>query len=240
MADIYRLNEEVGKYEKWVDIGTDPITGNTVYARAVAADIVVGDTIAVTGPLTNTEIRATALPVSGPLTDTQIRATALPVSGPLTDTQIRATALPVSGPLTDTQIRATALPVSGPLTDTQIRATALPVSGPLTDTQIRATALPVGVSTVTLPTTLLNGVITVTTATTRVPLIGASTPLVSGVTVKAAADNTGIIYVGNSAVAAANGFRLAAGESQFIEIANLASVYVDASVDAQSVTYIAS
>jgi len=143
MADIYRLNEEVGKYEKWVDIGTDPITGNTVYARAVAADIVVGDTIAVTGPLTNTEIRATALPVSGPLTDTQIRATALPVSGPLTDTQIRATALPVSGPLTDTQIRATALPVSGPLTDTQIRATALPVSGPLTDTQIRATALPV-------------------------------------------------------------------------------------------------
>ena len=192
MADIYRLNEEVGKYEKWVDIGTDPITGNTVYARAVAADIVVGDTIAVTGPLTNTEIRATALPVSGPLTDTQIRATALPVSGPLTDTQIRATALPV------------------------------------------------GVSTVTLPTTLLNGVITVTTATTRVPLIGASTPLVSGVTVKAAADNTGIIYVGNAAVAAANGFRLAAGESQFIEIANLASVYVDASVDAQSVTYIAS
>ena len=176
MADIYRLNEEVGKYEKWVDIGTDPITGNTVDARAVAADIVVGDTIAVTGPLTNTEIRATALPVSGPLTDTQIRATALPV----------------------------------------------------------------GVSTVTLPTTLLNGVITVTTATTRVPLIGASTPLVSGVTVKAAADNTGIIYVGNAAVAAANGFRLAAGESQFIEIANLASVYVDASVDAQSVTYIAS
>jgi len=45
MADIYRLNEEVQKYEKWVDIGTDPVTGNTVYARAVAADIVVGDTI---------------------------------------------------------------------------------------------------------------------------------------------------------------------------------------------------
>ena len=191
MADIYRLNEEVGKYEKWVDIGTDPITGNTVYARAVAADIVVGDTIAVTGPLTNTEIRATALPVSGPLTDTQIRATALPVSGPLTDTQIRATALPV------------------------------------------------GVSTVTLPTTLLNGVVQVVTATTRVAL-AASTVLISGVTVKAAVTNTGIIYVGNSTVAAANGYRLNAGDSVFIEIANLASVYVDASVDAQSVTYIAS
>lgn len=36
------------------------------------------------------------LPVSGPLTDTQLRATAVPVSGPLTDTQLRATAVPVS------------------------------------------------------------------------------------------------------------------------------------------------
>jgi hypothetical protein len=34
-----------------------------------------------------------ALAVSGPLTDTQLRATALPVSGPLTDTQLRASAL---------------------------------------------------------------------------------------------------------------------------------------------------
>ncbi len=66
--------------------------------------------------------------VTGPVTDTQIRATPLPVSGPLTDTQIRATALPVSGPLTDTQIRATALPVSGPLTDTQLRATPVAVT----------------------------------------------------------------------------------------------------------------
>ena len=38
----------------------------------------------------------TAVPVSGPLTDTQLRATAVPVSGPLTDTQLRATAVPVS------------------------------------------------------------------------------------------------------------------------------------------------
>ncbi len=36
-------------------------------------------------------------PVSGPLTDTQLRATAVPVSGPLTDTQLRAVAVPVSG-----------------------------------------------------------------------------------------------------------------------------------------------
>ena len=53
-----------------------------------------------------------ALAVTGPLTDTQLRATAVPVSGPLTDTQLRATAVPVSGPLTDTQLRAAAVPVS--------------------------------------------------------------------------------------------------------------------------------
>lgn len=35
-------------------------------------------------------------PVSGPLTDTQLRASAVPVSGPLTDTQLRASAVPVS------------------------------------------------------------------------------------------------------------------------------------------------
>jgi hypothetical protein len=52
-------------------------------------------------------------PVTGPLTDTQLRASAVPVSGPLTDTQLRASAVPVSGPLTDAQLRASAIPVSG-------------------------------------------------------------------------------------------------------------------------------
>ena len=103
-----------------------------------------GNPVPVSGPLTDTQLRATAVPVSGtvtatgPLTDTQLRATAVPVSGPLTDTQLRATAVPVSGtvaatgPLTDTELRATAVPVSGPLTDTQLRAAAVPVSGTVT------------------------------------------------------------------------------------------------------------
>jgi len=47
------------------------------------------------------------LPVTGALTDTQLRATAVPVSG----TFWQATQ-PVSGPLTDTQLRAAAVPVS--------------------------------------------------------------------------------------------------------------------------------
>lgn len=70
-----------------------------------------------------------SITVDGPLTDTQLRATALAVSGPLTDTQLRATAVPVTGGLTDTQLRASALSVSGPLTDTQLRASAVPVVG---------------------------------------------------------------------------------------------------------------
>jgi hypothetical protein len=68
----------------------------------------------VTGPLTDTELRATAVSVTGtvtantgldqPLTDTQLRATALPVSGTV-DTGL-------SQPLTDTQLRDSAVPVS--------------------------------------------------------------------------------------------------------------------------------
>jgi hypothetical protein len=68
-----------------------------------------------------------SITVDGPLTDTQLRATAVPVTGGLTDTQLRATAVPVTGGLTDAQLRAAAVPVSGPLTDTQLRASAVPV-----------------------------------------------------------------------------------------------------------------
>jgi len=55
------------------------------------------------------------LAVSGPLTDTQLRATAVPVSGTVTANAGTGT-LAVSGPLTDTQLRATAVPVSGTVT----------------------------------------------------------------------------------------------------------------------------
>jgi hypothetical protein len=71
----------------------------------------------VTGGLTDTQLRATAVPVS--------LASSVAVTGPLTDTQLRATAVPVSGTV---GVSGT-VPVSGPLTDTQLRATALPVSG---------------------------------------------------------------------------------------------------------------
>lgn len=59
-----------------------------------------------------------SVPVVGPVTDAQLRATAIAVSGTVTAT----------GPLTDAQLRATAVPVNGPLTDAQLRATAVPIS----------------------------------------------------------------------------------------------------------------
>jgi hypothetical protein len=144
-------------------VTSDTVTGEQVQVVKIMLGgagtngglVAAGTAMPVSGPLTDTQLRATAVPVSGtvtatgPLTDAQLRATAVPVSGPLTDTQLRATAVPVSGtvtatgPLTDTQLRATAVPVSGPLTDTQLRATAVPVSGPVTDAQLRATAVPV-------------------------------------------------------------------------------------------------
>ena len=120
------------------------------------------------------------LPVSGPLTDTQLRANAVPVSlatvpshavtGPLTDTQLRASAVPVAGPLTDTQLRATPVPVTtglilpasldadggmkvhvqNPTSSVSVAnfPASQPVTGPLTDTQLRAAAVPVSLATV--------------------------------------------------------------------------------------------
>jgi hypothetical protein len=66
------------------------------------------------------------------LTDTQLRATAVPISGtvnantgltqPLTDTQLRATAVPISGTVTANT------GITQPLTNTELRASAVPVS----------------------------------------------------------------------------------------------------------------
>lgn len=99
-----------------------------------------------------------AIAVTGPLTDAQLRATPVPISGTvsttgLTDAQLRASAVPVS--LTSTTITGS-VAVTGPLTDTELRATPVPVSGTvstggLTDTELRATAVPVSIASSPLP-----------------------------------------------------------------------------------------
>lgn len=76
------------------------VTGSFYPAtQPVSGTVGVSGSVAVTGTFwqaTQPVSIAGTVGVSGPLTDTQLRAAAVPVSGPLTDTQLRATALPVS------------------------------------------------------------------------------------------------------------------------------------------------
>jgi hypothetical protein len=106
------------------------------------------------------------------LTDTQLRASAVPVSGtitantglsqPLTDAQLRAAAVPVSGtffqaiqPVSGTFFQATqpvsiASMPSTPVTGTFWQATQ-PVSGPVTNAELRATPVEIDAATLPLP-----------------------------------------------------------------------------------------
>jgi len=167
-----------------------------VGADGVAVDVSTANPMPVTGTVTaNTGL-------SQPLTDAQLRASAVPVSGPLTDTQLRALAVPISGTVTANT------GLAQPLTDTQLRASAVPVSGPLTDTQLRATAVPVSVASIVLPTgastlaeqqsqttilgsidtknpTLVSGRVPVDSSGVTQPISAASLPLPAGAATEA-------------------------------------------------------
>lgn len=85
-----------------VSLANTAVNSTAVKVDGSAVTQPVSGTVTATGPLTDTQLRASAVPVSGTvatggLTDTQLRATAVPVSGPLTDTQLRATPVPISG-----------------------------------------------------------------------------------------------------------------------------------------------
>ena len=78
----------------------------------------------------------------------------------------------------------------------------------------------------------------VTTAGTRVA-VGTTTGLERGVTVKAKATNTGLIYAGAVLVASSNGYQLSPGDEVFLETASLADVYIDSAVNGEGVSYLA-
>lgn len=132
-------------------------------AKAASFPVVIAsdqDALAVTGPLTDAQLRAVAVPVSGTVT----------ASGPLTDAQLRAVPVPVSGTVSVTEPVTvdgtvgvsgavdTELPAAAALTDNMANPTVPAVGAhamvwdgaawdrqtqPLTDTQLRATAVPV-------------------------------------------------------------------------------------------------
>lgn len=90
----------------------------------------------------------------------------------------------------------------------------------------------------TIPATVTTGKVTVTTAGTRVEIIGSATPIQS-VTIKALAANTGAIYVGNSGVTSSNGFALAKGDTVSLDLVDLSTIWIDCSVNGEGVTYLA-
>ena len=108
----------------------------------------------------------------------------------------------------------------------------------LIDNAISGSEMQVDVVTVTLPADVYHGQTDVTTAGTEVTL-ASSQAILSGVTIKAKSANTGLIYVGANPVTSSTGFELNAKESVFLEVANLTTVFVDAAVNGEGVSYIA-
>jgi hypothetical protein len=87
--------------------------------------------------------------------------------------------------------------------------------------------------------TIYNGQKYVTTAGTQVAL-ASSQAITHSVTIMAQSGNSGWIYIGSSSVSSSNGYILDAGDTVELKIANLATVYVDSSVNGEGVSYIAS
>lgn len=113
-----------------------------------------------------------------------------------------------------------------------------PVSGSVSVSNFPATQPISGTVGITQPTAISSGRTTVTTAGTRVQM--ASVALVAGATIKALPTNTGLIYVGNVGVTSANGFILSPRESVFVAADNLNRFYIDAQVNGEGVSYLAS
>src|SRR5687767_10693797 len=113
--------------DRLIDNEVVNVGGQDVYRQRVKA--YQGDTWTVTGPLTNAELRASAVPVTitGIAQDSSVQAVrdrlpaALDADGGL---KVHLQNPDESG-LTDAQLRASAVPVSGPLTDAQLRASAV-------------------------------------------------------------------------------------------------------------------
>lgn len=185
--------------------GTATITGTIACSNCSASGGGDGGTVVVsTVGLTDTQLRASAVPVSiasmpstpvtGPLTDAQLRATPVPISGSVTAT----------GPLTDTQLRASAVPVSGPLTDTQLRATPVPVSGTVTSNQ---GAAPWQVTSQKRAAAALAQAVSCATTATALP----TSVLASRVSLCVYNNGAAAMYLGHSGVTTATGFPLPVG-----------------------------
>lgn len=131
--------------------------------------------------------------------------------------------------------------------ETEVETIAGAVDG--TEVQVDVVTLPalpagnnnigdVDVASITLPSTVYAGQTTVTTPGTEVAL-SSSQVILSGVTIKALPDNEGDVYVGPNGLTSSTGFVLSRGEQVFLEISNLAAVFIDAENGSEGVSWIA-
>lgn len=88
---------------------------------------------------------------------------------------------------------------------------------------------------------MADGIKKVTTAGTAVALVAASTPC-RMVSIQACPENTGVIVVGASTVVAASatrrGLALVPGQSVDLRVTDLASLYIDATVSGEGVSFV--
>lgn len=147
-----KLPLENGRLAVSLPAGTGALSDAELRAAPLDVNIVSGGAGGSSGGLTNTELRAAAVPVSGafypgtqPVSGAFFQAVQ-PVSGPVTDAQLRATALPVSG----TFFQATQ-PVSGTFWQSvqPISAGSLPLpAGAATQATLATLATDAGLSSV--------------------------------------------------------------------------------------------
>lgn len=83
---------------------------------------------------------------------------------------------------------------------------------------------------------VVNGQNTVASAGTAEVL--GSSESVRACSIKALASNSGIIYIGTSAVDNTNGYELLPGESVTLDVDNVADIYIDAEYNTNGVSYI--
>jgi hypothetical protein len=142
-TDLSSANTVIGLLKAIKAAITGTLTTTTSWASAQHVIVDTAPTTAVTGPLTDTQLRATPVPISGTVT----------ASGPLTDTQLRNSAVPVS--LTSTTVTGTVAVTDNSGSLTVDAPVGTPVFVRLSDGSAAIATLPVSLA--TLPGTAADG-----------------------------------------------------------------------------------
>lgn len=174
-------------------------------------------------PLTNTQLRASALSVTGPLTNAQLRAAPLDISGTITDGATSSGQMLLVGGQTAAGVaQVFETNASGHLNISD-GGGSITVDGPITDAQLRASAVPVSLSSAPLPT----GAATETTLAalnTKTPSLGQAT-MANSQPVAIASDQAAIPVATNGVTA--TGTMAALNASVVLNVLGFAGVAFD-------------